>query len=1007
MRLTWLDFSPEDALKYPYTVSETLPQKYTDAHGRNIYSLLASLSRFGHRIGLSICTRKETSQDEEAASTFIPVVTRFCEKASQPNDFRTLFENIPTHQTKSRVVFLSNALERNASEILASITNLITYEHILIIHTNSDESFSIYFFVPSRRTIDVYFIGEKNMDIATRICNALHGIYLALHDINDMTVRQRLQTPPSLPFNPTLFTYILAMSIHAHANYLELNDNTMTIQQLVFLSEMIELHDSRFGSIDSGSVNRRSHPFFDKFNPKTDHPEEVQRLGWSIFDVLGDGNCGYYSIILGLENLGNSTYSPTTHRPTYAQRMDQCNAWQTSVMQLRLDMRTHSLSMVESIFTPSNARIDWTIEICPLEEDIEALSEEFLSDGLRQREYFDYSLVNNEDRLKYQLTAIWGYIVAASLLHVRFIVYFRASHWDGVKVTYHWKTFTMVPFGDLADLFKANEGLHKISDSDFISIPTIEIMYTTGTLRGGVLEPKHYRFLRRVLQEDYTLARRDIATNETLGSYIRDHNKHMPIAKGTKRKKRKSSETVATTKKKQTSKGTNKGKSPSDLRASNGASNEAHGESKAKAKPTTDTTAAAEPTTNHQLPEKESKATAKPTTDTTAVAEPTTYQQLPENAVTTKKKKGKIPSDLRSSNGANEKSATTEQEPTTDPSEKTDAHAVEPTTETTAATEPTSDPNTETNTQAAEPGTATTAETTTEGTMAPTRQDQLQKYEKYFNNLLSRGALTHRAPTKLYYKSSTGEFFIKANIEENDVRIPCPDVNIYDPKLVRAARELPNEWLGPSLGDSGTGDAPYYLTTKVVTIYQQHANPYCLSHSLASALFYCDSQNFRIASEGLVQLGQMITGIPGIHFDAQIKMVREYMAEHVPLLGRPTLYGRRPNTHLRKLRRITWDELLLNVTPFPTVVIPRLPSGEATHAFCVVDDLIFDSTTPFALRLCRDSVTWLFREIFPELYQVIRFDHKVSPKGIPILERYNRKVQYHWEHPSRDNDSKL
>jgi hypothetical protein len=184
----------------------------------------------------------------------------------------------------------------------------------------------------------------------------------------------------------------------------------------------------------------------------------------------------------------------------------------------------------------------------------------------------------------------------------------------------------------------------------------------------------------------------------------------------------------------------------------------------------------------------------------------------------------------------------------------------------------------------------------------------------------------------------------------------------------------------------------------VVTIYQQHSNPYCLSHSLASALFYCDSDLFRIASEGLVHLGKTIAGL---HFDAQIKKVREYMETHVPLIGRPTLFGKRANSHQRKLRQMTWDDLLLNITPFPTVVIPKLPSGQATHAFCVVDDLIFDSTTPNALRLSRDAVKWLFREVFPEIYQVLRFNRKVSPPGCSIWERYDRKIQYHWQHPTK------
>jgi hypothetical protein len=418
----------------------------------------------------------------------------------------------------------------------------------------------------------------------------------------------------------------------------------------------------------------------------------------------------------------------------------------------------------------------------------------------------------------------------------------------------------MDPFGDLANLFKANEGLHKISDSDLLSMSTIEIMYTTGKGADDVDEPKHYRFLRRVLQEDYTIARRDIATYDTFGTLIRNHNNQMPIAKDTKRNKRKTPESVATsaTKKKKTPKGTkrNKRKPPESVTTS--------------------------PTKKKETP----KATTR---------------------------KGKTHPTVAINKEAAETATTAES--------TTEGECVTTTDTTEGECVATTD---------------TTEESTTEGTTASTVQDGLLKYEKYFNNLFAQGTLTHRAPTKLYFKSSTAEFFVKANIKENEVRIPCADINIYDSRLVEAARELPDQWLGPSLGDSGMGDAPEYLCTKVTTIYQQHANPYCLSHSLASALFYCDSQKFRIASEGLVQLGRMITGL---HFDAQIQKVRDYMQEHVPLLGRPTLYGRRPNTHLCKLRRMTWDELLLNVTPFPTVVIPKLPTGEATHAFCVVDDL--------------------------------------------------------------------
>ena len=864
MDFTWLDARLEDGLKYPYTLSERIPKKLSDIHGRNIYSLLASLSCFGHRIMLN-----QYSSDTESNSvrTFIPTVTRFCENATQPDDFRILFENIPPEETKSRVIVLSSILERNAINLILRIEDMLTYEHIIFVHPDENEAFSIYYFVPSKRTLDLYFIGQNNMQTVDRICNTIMGWYIALQQSNSITIRQRLQTSPSFPHNPTVFAFILATTLHAHANYLDLNSDTLAIQQILLLPQMMHLHDTSFGSLSADTLNRRSHPFLTKINPKEDNPEEVQALGWSIIDVNGDGNCGYYSIILGLENLGITTYSPNVHS-TYHQSMDRSMPWQFSIMNLRRQMKTTSLSLVESIFSNANAHLPWREEICPLLSDVPHLSDEFLCDDFTQSQYFDWSLSNNADYHQYQLSAIWGYIVAASLLRNRFIVYMRSSVWDGERVTYQWTTITVDPLGDLVDLLKPKEGLHRITDQEFRSIPTIEVMYTTGTGHKRVVVDKHYRFLRRVLCDDYAIKRIVTPTQETLRMCIRNEINH---TKGAAK---------------------NSGK-----RLQQALVEDIAQESTQEAAQHEQTISSAH---------KRSKQSHE---ETKSVTEPIKARSVAENP---------------------------------------------------------------------------------------------RQYENLFNQLYLDNQLTHSSATRLYFQSSTKQFYMKANVTKRDPRVPCHNINEFDPRLVQAARDFPNKWVGPSLGDTGFGEAPYYLRTGVVTIHQQHSNPYCLSYSLASALFYCDSQLFRVPSEGLIQLGTMIADK---HFDAQIQQIIDYMETHVPLIGRPTLFGRRTKTHSRKLREMTWDDLFLNVTPFPTIVIPKLPSGQATHAFCVVDDLIFDSTSANALKLCHDSVKWLFREVFPEMHQAIRFNQKVSPKNFPIRERYTRRVQYNWRHPTNPNNN--
>ena len=49
-------------------------------------------------------------------------------------------------------------------------------------------------------------------------------------------------------------------------------------------------------------------------------------------------------------------------------------------------------------------------------------------------------------------------------------------------------------------------------------------------------------------------------------------------------------------------------------------------------------------------------------------------------------------------------------------------------------------------------------------------------------------------------------------------------------------------------------------------------------------------------------------------------------------------------------------DLLSNPSPHPTIVIPRGKDLSVTHAFCVIDNLIFDSTQKFALNSVRSPL---------------------------------------------------
>jgi hypothetical protein len=113
------------------------------------------------------------------------------------------------------------------------------------------------------------------------------------------------------------------------------------------------------------------------------------------------------------------------------------------------------------------------------------------------------------------------------------------------------------------------------------------------------------------------------------------------------------------------------------------------------------------------------------------------------------------------------------------------------------------------------------------------------------------------------------------------------------------------------------------------------------------------------------------------------------MLAHAPTIGRPTKFN------VQGKRRLTMKDLLENPTPYPTVVIPVRRNGYCSHCVCVVDDLIFDSITPYALRLHEDSFEWIFGVKIHRLHHVYRFANKCVPSGFKIYETYKRKIIYH------------
>ena len=80
-------------------------------------------------------------------------------------------------------------------------------------------------------------------------------------------------------------------------------------------------------------------------------------------------------------------------------------------------------------------------------------------------------------------------------------------------------------------------------------------------------------------------------------------------------------------------------------------------------------------------------------------------------------------------------------------------------------------------------------------------------------------------------------------------------------------------------------------------------------------------------------------------------------------------------------------------SPYPTLAIPKVREGYITHAFCVVDNIIFDATLPNALPLTSESISTLFDSLEWSVHIAYHFNEVHREPGNPPVEKLVRTVQ--------------
>ena len=241
----------------------------------------------------------------------------------------------------------------------------------------------------------------------------------------------------------------------------------------------------------------------------------------------------------------------------------------------------------------------------------------------------------------------------------------------------------------------------------------------------------------------------------------------------------------------------------------------------------------------------------------------------------------------------------------------------------------------------------------------------------------------------------TGRF--DSNLKRYLDKTQIVDVSLIDPQLIQESKSRPNTWVSLPLGDSRADSPPVHLCTNVKCLYEQHEKPYCVTYCAASALFYC---GFDLQARDLAAQAPLLAPLC---MNSQLDNLRTFLPNLVPLIGGVTVFGKRCAGNNKKKRSFSWEDLFTDMTPYPILVVAaRKSNGRMTHAFCVVDDLIFDSSSSFALKLTMESINWIFMDDPVDLFVAYRFNQKVSPEGHRVRGKCNRLVQCNWTREESD-----
>ena len=703
------------------------------------------------------------------------------------------------------------------------------------------------------------------------------------------------------------------------------------------------------------------------------------------------------------------TYSPNL-RSAHGVPMRTNNEWQSSIIRLRQRLQIESNKIQERDYSIGAMKLPWFyLTTATDEESFNDLGEWFYTQAITQMGYFDDKKLKTKKGINYQLNPYWGGLVFSEVFRMRVVLFTRSASWDSTKekdnLSYTWSTTTM-DWSESPDMrISQKTGIDRMSDEEFNSRPTVELVYTTGHVGVGENDANHVQYLRRVyfMSEDSTSDEPTGVSPQAIDqTTAQNTDKHQRETEDKQTEVSLCINTTAAETKDQG--GTVHGCSKTGVLTDDGDSSVI---TKRRKRVLHDTRPEEARRNGRITLTRKEKRTIKyhmqrffdamidDNTAINGIVCQMMYNQVSKTYSTRMKlangtySKGVVC--LNINDYDDNLILASEEFPNEWIGPSRDSNIELP--ESTVRREDHIEKHNSQNGPVVM-GVGTSAgeshEDVEENPMETAGGDEMEEFSRvqvvvqggrvlvdtrpmdarrngrkslsikgrkrllnrmsrFFNGQLQARKFKDDISCQLMYKPSEERFYVRQRDADGRVgpNSPCENIDEYDDNLVLSAKEMPNQWIGPTVGDCISDDPPAHVCTIYPIAYRQFEKRYCITHSLASALLYCGLRDSAVI---LAQQGDIFSTK---QFADAIKTLKCFMQQIAPVIGQRT------NTSSRKKKILTWPELLMNHTPYPTLVIPVLPNGSITHAFCVVDDLIFEASAAYALKLTEESIRWI------------------------------------------------